>query len=370
MRSYNVLLLITLVLVSFSNAFEFTNLAEVKELRTTHYGNSLIETISLSLQNSGSVADISKLLDDLLYKLNKDQEDSDSAWAKASKELQDKIDTLTSDITNLETQIALDEKEQAEKEGKRDEAIANLVQFNDQKDKNDKAITKNEENRQKDIAEHKASIQDHNDVINAIGQVVSELEKLKGSVSGVNKPTHVDEIAAETRDRLALGNAFVQLTRDQNEAMIFAQMATSADQDALVKLINLLKDLSESTKRSLNDDEAKETSSLANYQTLKGLLTEDNVKLGTAITDQNTNLTTYKERIAALITKIGDQKALKTSKETEKADNIKLKADKETQYNSEKSQRAEEKAVIQKLQAIVAERLANMSKFLSSKVGA
>src|SRR4051812_37299246 len=107
MRSYNVFLLIALVTISFSNAFEFTNLSEVKELRSSSYGNSLIETISLTLQNAGSINDVQKLLDDLLYKLNKDQEDADKLWEKTNKDLLAKIEALRLEIEALDRQIAL-----------------------------------------------------------------------------------------------------------------------------------------------------------------------------------------------------------------------------------------------------------------------
>jgi hypothetical protein len=369
MRSYNVLLLIALVTISFSNAFEFTNLSEVKELRSSSYGNSLIETISLTLQNAGSINDVQKLLDDLLFKLNQDQEESDKAWEKSNKALVEKIETLRLEIEALDRQIALDKDEKADNEKKRDQAVENLKQFNAQLTHNADSLAQNEENRKKDDAEYKKSVQEHADVVNAIEAVMQELLKLQGSVSGVAKPVHVEEIAAETRDaaHAALKNSFVQLTRDDTEAMIFVQMATSADQAALAKLISLLQGLSDSTKKSANDDVEHEEKSLATYKSLKASLEEDTTKLREAVKEQEKNLKTYVDRVAALESKIFEEEKLVASKRTERASTVKERDDKEAQYKADKTEREREREVIKRLQQIVADRLANMSKFLRAQ---
>ena len=370
MRSHNVLLLIALVTFSFSNAFEFTNLAEVKELRSSTYGNSLIETISLTLANAGSIDEVKKLLNDLLYKLNKDQEYSDKAWDKLNKKLLAKIAKLKKEIEDLETQIALDESEKKKYEGLRDEARKNLKQYRAQLAHNQEALKSNEINRKNDIEEYKKSVQEHNDVINAIEAVVKQLRKLIGSISGAGKPSHVTETAAETRDREYLKKSFVQLTQDEEEAMLFVEMATTADQYALKKLIALLNELSDSSKKSLNDDEAHEARSLKTYTKLKNALNEDNKNLESAITAQKKNLARYKSEIARLAKKIAEEKKLLESKKIEKKTTEKQRQDAENQYISDKAERASEKKIITRLQKIVDERLANMSKFLRSNTGA
>lgn len=412
MRSHNVILLIALVLFSFSNSFEFTNLAEVKELRSSTYGNSLIETISMTLANAGSIDEVKKLLTDLLYKLNSDQIQADKDWAKLNKQLTDKINRLTQEIAELETQIALDEAEKKKNEKLRDQSIVNLAQYQAQLRHNMDALTFNDENRKKDIEEYRKSVQEHGDVINAIEAVIRELKKLTGSVSGKARPTHVSEIAAEKRDREyaaaskaqpaarksgnkrpaprpatrptgfkpagkpsksktdKLKKSFVELTGDEAEAQLFLEMATSADQRQLMKLIQLLQSLSLSTKKSLNDDEAHERKSLKTYNQLKDSLTADNKKLDAAIAEQTKNLAHYKSEVARLSKKIAEEKILLESKKVEKRVTIKQRQDAENQYKHDKAERDSERKIIQKLQKVVDERLANMSKFLRSETGA
>jgi chromosome segregation ATPase len=360
------------VTFSFSNAFEFTNLAEVKELRSTTYGNSLIETISLTLANAGSIDEVKRLLNDLLYKLNKDQQDADRAWEKLNKQLTEKIARLKREIQELDAQIALDVSEKKKFEGLKVQSEKNLVQYRAQLNHNQEALALNEANRKKDAEEYRKSVEEHNDIINAIEAVLKELRKLVGSISGQGKPAHVEELAAEKRDReyaAKLKKSFVQITGDEEEAQLFVEMATTADQNALKKLIGLLTQLQDSTKQSLNDDEKHEARSLATYKKLKEILTEDNKKLDASINEQTRNLNRYKSEIARLSKKIADEKALRKSKKVEKKTTEKQRQDAENQYRADKAERASERKVIERLQKIVKDRLDNMSKFLRDSTG-
>jgi len=370
-----VILVIALTALSFNNAFEFTNLAEVKELRGSSYGNSLIETISLTLQNSGNLDEITKLLDDLLYKLNKDQEDADRDWDKTNRTLIEKVGDLVDEIEHLRVEISDKTKEQADYQAKLDQAVINLGQYNDQHAYNLATIADLDVKRAADNAEYKRSIQDHNDVINAIQEVINELTKLQGSISGTNKPAHVDPIDSETRDRdwksrvdaATLAASFVQLSKNQKDAMIFAELASSADQDALSKLLGLLNNLSDSAKQSLNDDETHEQNSISTHDSLVSILNEDNAKLESNIKDQNSHQKEYSDKVTALTVEITSLTGIKTSKEEERDATIKERATKETQYLSDKFERDGERKVIEKLQGIVRERLHNMSKFLKAE---
>src|SRR5206468_2241709 len=102
----NVILLVALLTISYSTSFELTSLVEVQELKGSAYGNSLIETVSLSLQNGGNINDVQKLLDDLLFKLNQDQLNADRDWEKLNKTLTEKIAELKSTIEGLRVKIA------------------------------------------------------------------------------------------------------------------------------------------------------------------------------------------------------------------------------------------------------------------------
>jgi hypothetical protein len=370
MRSTNVILFIALVAISFSNAFEFTSLAEVKELRSTSYGNSLIETISLTLANNGNVEQVQSLLTDLLTRLIHDQEAADNAWAKEKARLNARIAVLTKEITELHRQIAVDENDKKTNENKRDHAIANLAQYHQQVSDNNAALVRNEANRQKDKTTFEASEREHWDVINAIAATIKELNKLVGSVSGKAKPVHVVEDAAEKRDReyAALKHSFAQMTRDEAEAIAFAELATTADQAALHKLIDLLNTLETDTKKSLADDNAHEQASIKSFASLKALLIQDNARLSSTIAEQEKRLAHYRSEIQRLTVKIAEETQLVISKEAERVATIKERDQKEAQYNADTAERTVERGVVTRLQKIVNERLAKMTAFLKSQV--
>jgi hypothetical protein len=369
MRSSNVILFIALVVISFSNAFEFTSLAEVKELRSTSYGSSLIETISISLANNGNVEQVQSLLTDLLTRLIHDQEAADVAWKKEKTRLNNRITTLANEIVELRRQIAIDENDKITNLNKRDRAIKNLKQYRQQVADNNAALSLNQINRQKDRAAFEVSEREHWDVINAIDLTIKQLSKLVGSVSGKAKPIHVHENAAEERDRkyAALKHSFSQITQDEAEAVAFAELATSADQAALAKLIELLRHLETDTKKSLADDNAHESASLKSYSSLRALLIQDNSRLASAISEQEKRLAHYIAEIERLTVKIGNERRLVTSKLAEKAATIKERDQKQAQYTADTAERTSERKVVTKIQSIVNTRLASMTAFLKSK---
>jgi len=348
-----------------SNAFEFTKLSEIKDLRSSTYGNSLIETISLSLQtNGGNVDQITNLLTDLFSKLVQDQTAADNEWSVERQRLDDAIEELKAKIEELKKSIAADKASLKHHRELVAQAVENLKQFREQVAANNAALKQNEENRQADSASYQQSVQEHQDVINAIELVVNELNKIVGSVAG-ERPDHVEVSAEEQRDR-AFANSFVQLSPLKVDVEQFLQLATTADQEALQKLIGMLNALSNTAKQSLEEDTEHEEKSRETYEALKASLTEDNENLNQQIQEQEENKAAYEAEISRLVTKIAAEEELLAETQQTLASTIQERQDKEAQYEADKAERTEEKSVIQRLQKIVKERLANMSKFLSA----
>jgi len=252
MRITNTFLLIALLTFSYSNAFDFASLAETNEINASPYGKSLLETVSLTLEQKGNVNEIQKLLNDLLYKLNQDQKKDDFAWKKENARLKAKIAKLTKEIESLRKHLLRLEADLTKYKKLRDQAAKNLNQYNNQLSANNKSLSRNSRRRKNDHAEFLKNQSDHTDVVNAINAVIRELKKLVGSVSA-GRPEHVRENKEERRDRLH--KAFIQLSKDETEIQNFIQTATTADQKSLANLINALKKVRDSTKKSLNDDE-------------------------------------------------------------------------------------------------------------------
>jgi len=226
--------------------------------------------------------------------------------------------------------------------------------------------------RKKDRQAYEASVKEHAAIIGAIEQVISELSKLRGSVSGANKPSHVQAISNEKRDaawKAGVKKSFIEIVGDDDaETNAFIELATEADQAALEKLIALLNHISRNTKKSLSDDERSEAQSLASFEKLKASLEGDIKSLENLLKRQQTNLDGYLKKINELTLTINIRLSLQHSRETELKNTETELTTKLTQYHTDTVHRTKEKAVIQRVQNIVKERLAAMSRFLRKSV--
>jgi hypothetical protein len=386
MKANNILLIFALLLVAnaTNTNFEFASFAEVSNLTTSKYGKSLVETISLALENGGDVSSVQKLLDSLLFTLNKDQEKADEDWKTENTRLVAKIALLTKQIAALQKDI-----DELDDELKRYQKLLvqvgkNLVQYKGQVADNNKQIGEVQKDRKEDEADFKTSQSEHLDIVNAIETVVVELTKLVGSISGNGKPAHVDAIAQETRDAAFeaaankkdivpttkadivkdIATSFLQFSQNDEETNLFVQMATSADQNALNKLIKTLNTLKESTQRSFNDDKSAEARSKKSFAELMISLVADNKKLGKMIGTSNKHMVEYGAKVQKLKTEIIAKTKLRDAKSAEKKATADERNVKEKQYNDEKADRSEEVSVVERLQKIVLTRLATMSKYL------
>jgi len=180
-----------------------------------------------------------------------------------------------------------------------------------------------------------------------------------------NKPTTVEEISQEKRDKLYA--TFLEITKEDKEAAEFIEMATSADQDSLKTLMFLLNKLKLSAERSFNADKGAEKKSKKSYIHLLSFLKQDDKLLNKMITTAKRNLKKYKIKIVTLNFKIASKTNLKKSKLSGRKSKLKERDLKQIQYKHEKEERTSERKTIKKLQHIVKHRLESMSKYLSDK---
>jgi len=373
MRSQNFLFVLVLLSLNYSNTFDFASFVELGDLQSDPYGKSLIETISMSMKNApgGKIENIQNLLDDLLMKLINDQKKSDDDWAKEKARLNSKISTLKLDISKLKAEIAKLNKTKVENEAKRDFSKKNIQQYTTQKTQDQTTLNDITARRKKDRQNYEASVKEHAAIIGAIEQVINELAKLRGSVSGVNKPSHVQAIANEKRDAAYKGvkKSLIEIVGDDDEETnAFIELATEADQAALEKLIALLHNISRNAKKSLSDDESAEAKSLDSFKKLKTSLEGDIKSLENLLKRQHTNLDQYLKKINELTITINIRLSLQHSRENELKNTEVERSSKEQRYHADTAHRSKEKLVIQRVQKIVKERLAAMSHFLRSNV--
>lgn len=373
MRSQNFFFILVLLTINFTYTFDFGSFVELGDLQTDPYARSLIATIQMSMKNTagGNIENIQSLLDDLLTKLINDQKKADEDWAKEKARLDNKISSLETEITRLKEEIARLNAEKAQNEAKRDQSIKNIAQYTAQKTQDQNSLNEINIRRNKDKAEYEASVKDHAAIVGAIDEVVAALSKLRGSVSGIGKPEHVKAISNETRDaswKANIKKSFIEIVGDEDEANAFVELATEADQAALEKLIALLNDIQRNAKKSMADDESAERQSIASFTKLKTSLESDIANLEALLKRQTANLEGYVKKINELTLTINIRNSLLSSRQAELKNTIQERATKLNQYNTDTAHRAQENGTIRRLQKIVRERLASMSKFLRSNV--
>ena len=373
MRSYpNLILLLVLVSVQvYTLRIDFSSFVELTDLKGDSYAESLVQTINTALANKGGrIEAIQDLLTELYNKLVSDQTKANSDWAKREKSLNTTITDTSNLIEKLATEIALAKKNLAETNSKIDKSKVNLKQYNSQKDADLSMVQTLHIKRNADASIYKTNIQNHQDLIMAIDAVVAELSKLKGSISGVNKPDHIKDIDAETRDRNFKNAAKPALLEIFSESDIdsFLEVATSADQDQLAKLIGMLNSLKRSAQKSLADDDQNEQDSIKIFNVALARLEADIKLLTESIKRQQDNLAKYTAQKISLETEISDKSALKVKNEQFLAQTIEIRRQEKLKYESDMRGRNREKEIIKRLQKIVDEKLARMKEFLKARV--
>ena len=373
MRSYpNLILLLVLVSVQvYTLRIDFSSFVELTDLKGDLYAESLVQTINTALANKGGrIEAIQDLLTELYNKLVSDQTKANSDWAKREKSLNTTITDTSNLIEKLATEIALAKKNLAETNSKIDKSKVNLKQYNSQKDADLSMVQTLHIKRNADASIYKTNIQNHQDLIMAIDAVVAELSKLKGSISGVNKPVHIKDIDAETRDRNFKNAAKPALLEIFSESDIdsFLEVATSADQDQLAKLIGMLNSLKRSAQKSLADDDQNEQDSIKIFNVALARLEADIKLLTESIKRQQDNLAKYTAQKISLETEISDKSALKVKNEQFLAQTIEIRRQEKLKYESDMRGRNREKEIIKRLQKIVDEKLARMKEFLKARV--
>jgi len=374
MRSSNFIFILVLIALGTTRSFDFTSFVELEDLQNDPYGKSLIETIQMSMNQAkgGKIESIQALLDELLAKLNADQRKCDDDWVKEKKRLDTLIAKLESEITKLQGEIAGLEKEKALNEGKRAQSIKNIAQYKEQLSHDHATLKSLIKRRDEDNVRYQNSVREHAALMGAIHQVIDELSKLRGSVSGIGKPSHVRATDQEKRDanwKASQKAKLIEIIGNEEEAEAFLELATEADQAALEKLIALLRNILNQAQKSLNDDERHERRSLATYKKLRADLESDINQLKTTLAKQNANLADYIKKINQLIVTIKIRTdLLNAKKKMELQNTITERANKLNKYMSDKAKRDQERKVIDRVIKIVKERLTRMSQYLRNSV--
>lgn len=372
MRSKNVILFLVLFAVQiYSTQFDFSQLVEVKELNSDQYANSLIQTINTELNaKGGKIETIQNLLTELQNKLVQDYFRARKQWYERERSLNITIFDTNAEIVRLAEQIALANKKLALTNQKIHRAQINIQQYAKQLTEEKHMVYTLDLKRKQDEAIYRDNIYNNQNLIMALDQVMIALRKLRGSISGVARPGHVNELKSEIRDRQwkkAHGGALLQIFSEE-DIDNFVQIATEADQDGLSKLLGLLESLHRSATKSLVDFHNDEAGSEQAYKVLRAKLRHDIEKLEGIHSRQERNLKAYLSLRNELTVEINEKTKLKKKNEAFLKATIETRRVENLRYLADQRQRDKEKSIIRRLEKIVNEKLAKINAFVKSKV--
>jgi hypothetical protein len=372
MRSKNVFLILVLLSIQiYSLKFDFTQFTEVKEMNNDPYANSLIQTINTELNaKGGKIESIQNLITDLYNKLLTDQVRANKEWYERERLLNSTIYDTKTLVLKLSEQITVSERKLAVTNQKIGRAQRNVKQYTQQYNQERTMVINLNIKRNEDKAAYKTNVYNSQNLLLALDQVMIALRKLKGSISGVNRPGHVAESNSEARDRnwkKQHGSALLQIFSEA-EIDNFVQIATQADQDGLSKLLGLLLNLYSSAQKSLDDFERDEVQSKKSFNVIINNLTTDIQKLENLITRQKNNLTAYNSYRNSLVVELKEKKKLKAQNEEFLKQTVEQRRVELLRFEADMRSRNREKMVIRRIEKIVNEKLARMNAFVKSRV--
>ena len=372
MRSTSALLILVLMTIQiYSLKFDISSFAEVQEMNNDPYTNSLISTINTELTaKGGKIESIQNLIRELYTKLVADQSRANREWYERERFLNITISDTNTLILRLSDQIASAQKKLAQINIKILRATTNIKQYSLQFNQEAALLSNLRIKRNLDIAIFNDNMYNHQNLLLALDQVMIALRKLRGSVSGVGRPSHVEAGRNEMRDtnwKKEHGGALLQIF-SEDDINNFVQVATEADQDALSKLLTLLETLKRSVQKSLIDDENDEKKSLILFKQLEKQLESDLEHLSSSLIKQKRNLKAYESLRNELTVEINEKTNLRKKNLEYVNQTIELRRTEKSKYDMDTRGRNREKGIISRLERIVNEKLAKMQEFVRRQV--
>ena len=389
MKQLNVCLIIFIALfASTSKAFQFSSLLEVQELKSTLFGSNLVETIALTFQSptdkAASAKEVLKMLEELLAQLQTDQT-SDTATFETKKDaFNAHIAKLAQEISQLTEQIEFLKNEIERLSDLISKADINIVSFKARIENLKSLVSEMGAANINDNKYYNQKIAQLQSLYNAFTTLLEKLDRLTGSVSSVNVPTHVNLTESEKRDvewrsqntnvksklDAMIVKSFLQLESETSESAMlamqlsqqydnFLETTLNADQGALRKLVGILSAIQEEVLGQKTAAQKHLDDINASYKEMRREADAEIALNAAALAKQTENRAKY-------VTEKDQKTEEKASKEkrrellnNEKTINEDLREKLKATYEKEKIERTAELEIVQKLVKIVENRLVN-----------
>eukprot|EP00359_Climacostomum_virens_P002426 CAMPEP_0204918944 /NCGR_PEP_ID=MMETSP1397-20131031/16540_1 /ASSEMBLY_ACC=CAM_ASM_000891 /TAXON_ID=49980 /ORGANISM="Climacostomum Climacostomum virens, Strain Stock W-24" /LENGTH=344 /DNA_ID=CAMNT_0052092475 /DNA_START=64 /DNA_END=1098 /DNA_ORIENTATION=+ len=327
-------------------------------------GNALLSLVQMHMQAGGALDELVILLGEMRDALLKQGEEDDALWKKQNQTCTENIETFSTELDDAENQIETS-TESLESLRPSLEEVQNEIETN----KKDLKTYEDEqsESSSKRQAEHETwekNDADYSDAIAAVEEAIALMKQLKTDddtsfvqIGLKNLETRIQR-GLHASSRVLFGAAVTSL----------AEMATTADQALVAKIIGLLDEIRRALLESQEEDRDNEDIAQEQYDEYNKNLQDEIDSLKTRISEQETIETQLKEKIELEEDTLD---AARVKQETYS----KLLSDQEAQcdawkstYDTNSANRSGELDILNQVIQIVDERIVTMEGYLNERV--
>ena len=338
-------------------------ISALNELDNNHFGNSLMSAIAVHLSTNSPMEDIVTLLNQLKSNLQDDQEDAD---LRNSTEQQQCDKMLTDFMNNIEyhsEQIEVEDGFRVSNENLLKRTQNTYNQIIDDLNENTDRYDDYERTRNK---QHEAYLQkshDYGEALDALDEANSLLEHLKAGSTLIQMKKKLEKVKEKlTQHHLLHSSLYNPLINSLTE------IAMSADQDSVKKILVLLVELRDSLSESKRGIEDFEATQVEDWDKIKGDLQNEKKNLISKKDDAEDELENYKRLIQFSEEKVQshthEYEANKALYENAKA----FCENKANLYLSTSEERKNEIKILDRLFVNFNEKLGNLRDYLKNRI--
>jgi flagellar biosynthesis chaperone FliJ len=337
---------------------------DLTHIKSTAFGKQLLDTVALQLTTTGAIDKVLALLQELDDSLVQEQEEADAVHEEYQRQCNQTISqyeellaVAKSDFNQAVSDISLYEplieQTKAEIEGLE-------KQLQDTIDTKDKATAQREQEREV----YKQKMIDHDEAIDACDQATQLVLQLKTSGSSFLQQPMMLEIGTHVAAVRKIAPAYAALFK----ALIQMSTSTTADQEMVVRLINLIDKLKQSFLDSKDLETENEDAAEAAYVELID-------QLNATITALEGEIGTKKNDLASYEYKVEEAYSLKADAE-KRVDTFTTLLEQvremcrleQVKYDDDTAARQEERDIVAEVIELIETRLTDLSEYVTEKI--
>lgn len=364
MRTINVCLIIMTITIGLTTSLDFASLNEIQSLKQNSFASSLIETISLSLSASkgDDATEVLNMLNNLKEQLKSDQASDDKVFQTKNAEFDEHIKKLSEEIEKLSLEIRTLEARITELSNLIFKATQNIQAFDARITSLTKTLIEMKDTFEAEKKYYQGKIESLKVLKTKLSEVIAKLGEMVGSVSGVNKYSHINATESEKRDiewsAQNVKKSFLQIKKALPEEYAnLMELTLNADQGALNKLIQILTNISQEVEKEIALKEKYLVDMENTYNELKAQM-ESEVELNkVSKAKQEANKIAYENEKGEKEKEKADKEARKAALENERKINLNLQEQLKNTHDKEQQERNKEIEIVDVLVGIVQKRL-------------